>query len=125
MEERLEDRPRLVEPVTVHFRAEGLPGSCRDDLQEPVVEASALVVLAERFDNSQGQVLQAQDFPTLVVEAVKGVFKAPVGIRLVQQCFQRGQIGLERPQKRFVVVIDVVGFDGITSRGSILKRQSG
>ena len=48
VEERLQDRPRLVEPVTVHFRAEVFPGSCRDYLQEPIVEASALVVLAER-----------------------------------------------------------------------------
>jgi hypothetical protein len=48
VEERLEDRPSLVEPVTVHFRAEVFSGSCRDDLQEPIIEAPALVVLAER-----------------------------------------------------------------------------
>ena len=48
VEERLEDRPSLVEPVTVHFRAEVFSGSCRDDLQEPIIEAPALIVLAER-----------------------------------------------------------------------------
>jgi len=35
-----------------------------------------------------------------VVEAVKRILEAPVGIRLLQQCYQCGKICLERLQKR-------------------------
>ena len=45
MQERLENRTRLIGPVAIHIRGESLPGSRCDYLHEPGVEASALVVL--------------------------------------------------------------------------------
>ena len=94
MEERFEDRSRLVGPVAIHFRAESLPGSRRDDLQEPRVEAFTLVVLTQCFHNPKGQILQVEDFEALMVEAIKGVFESPMAFRFLEQFLQRGQVGL-------------------------------
>ena len=88
VEECLEDRSRLVGPVAIDLRAESLPGSRRDDLQEPRVEAFTLVVLAQCFDDLKGQVLQVEDFEALMVKAIEGVFETPVAFRFLEKFLQ-------------------------------------
>ena len=106
VEECLEDRSRLVGPVAIDLRAESLPGSRRDDLQEPRVEAFTLVVLTQCLHDPKGQILQVEDFEALMVKAIKGVVETPVAFGLLEQFLQRGQVGLERLQQRVGLAID-------------------
>ena len=94
MEERLEDRSRLVGPVAIHFRVEALSGSRCDDLQKPRIETLALVVLAQCFHDPKGQILQVEDFEALMVKAIEGVFESPMAFGFLEQFLQRGQVGL-------------------------------
>lgn len=107
MEERLEDRTRLVGPVAIHLCAEGLSGSRRDNLQEPRVEALALIVLAQCFHDPKGQILQVEDFEALMVKTVEGVFESPMAFGFLEQFFQRGQVGLQRLKQWVSLAIDV------------------
>lgn len=96
----------MVGPVAIHFHAEGLPGSQHDYLQQARVEAFALVVLAQRLNDPPGQILHVVDFEALVVEAIEGIFDTPVALGLFEQLLERGQIVLERLQKRRALLVD-------------------